>query len=95
MRRAPKVTGKEDPGIWVLVSNFFSWFIIGGLLIPGPEFDHLDETVQEAFGSYLAERGVDESLGKVRLGSTLIKMLSCLRSRFCPLLLRAQRAKGV
>ncbi|KIR67283.1 hypothetical protein I312_102628 [Cryptococcus bacillisporus CA1280] len=28
----------------------------------GPQFDHLDETVQEAFGSYLAERGVDESL---------------------------------
>ncbi|WVQ72466.1 hypothetical protein IAR50_002018 [Cryptococcus sp. DSM 104548] len=28
----------------------------------GPQFDHLDETVQEAFGAYLAERGVDESL---------------------------------
>ncbi|WVO16177.1 hypothetical protein L204_103847 [Cryptococcus depauperatus] len=28
----------------------------------GPQFDHLDETVQEAFGSYLAERGIDESL---------------------------------
>lgn len=64
MRRAPKVTGKEDPGIWVLVSHVFFWFITRGLFIDDPEFDHLDETVQEAFGSYLAERGVDESLGQ-------------------------------
>ncbi|WVQ80767.1 hypothetical protein IAT38_002872 [Cryptococcus sp. DSM 104549] len=28
----------------------------------GPQFEHLDEVVQEAFGSYLAERGVDETL---------------------------------
>ncbi|WRT66388.1 uncharacterized protein IL334_003343 [Kwoniella shivajii] len=28
----------------------------------GPQFDHLDQAVQEAFGAYLAERGVDEAL---------------------------------
>ncbi|OCF40315.1 complement component 1 Q subcomponent-binding protein, mitochondrial [Kwoniella heveanensis CBS 569] len=28
----------------------------------GPQFDHLDQAVQEAFSAYLAERGVDEAL---------------------------------
>ncbi|WVF71397.1 hypothetical protein IAT40_006201 [Kwoniella sp. CBS 6097] len=28
----------------------------------GPQFDHLDQSVQEAFSAYLAERGVDEAL---------------------------------
>lgn len=28
----------------------------------GPEFEHLDVTVQEGFEAYLAERGIDESL---------------------------------
>ncbi|ORY33991.1 mitochondrial glyco protein [Naematelia encephala] len=30
----------------------------------GPQFEHLDETVQEAFREYLSERGVDEALCK-------------------------------
>lgn len=27
-----------------------------------PEFDQLDETLQDSFAAFLAERGVDESL---------------------------------
>lgn len=58
------MTGREDPGTWVLVSNLLLLIHYYKLIFHEPEFDHLDETVQEAFGSYLAERGVDESLGK-------------------------------
>jgi hypothetical protein len=46
---------RKSLGVEMLVDN---------TLIFQPEFEHLDGTVQEAFIAYLAERGVDDVLGK-------------------------------
>jgi len=53
------VIGRGGAGTLDLVSHLTSWLRLAELMI---EFDQLDESLQDTFAAFLAERGVDESL---------------------------------
>lgn len=57
------------------------------------EFEHLDGGVQEAFQSYLAERGVDDSLGKF-ISSLFTIVVADESSAIHPIIRGVQRTAG-
>lgn len=56
-------TTSSDLSIIIVITCEYRKDLIGNAY--GTEFDHLDESVQDAFAGFLAERGVDESLCKL------------------------------